>query len=72
MDLKKGQFFPEWEKTRKAQDLKTADFVIDNYSICFWNIPNFLKTCDFNDEKNNMVLIGDVGTGKDMETALRV
>jgi len=70
------------EETRKARNLKTAgfytlktfdDFVFDNIRFPSGTNPEVLRTCDFIKEKKNLILFGNVGTGKThMATALGV
>jgi DNA replication protein DnaC len=70
------------EETRKVRNLKNAgfytlktfdDFVFDNIRFPSGTNPEVLRTCDFIKEKKNLILFGNVGTGKThMATAFGV
>jgi DNA replication protein DnaC len=70
------------EESRKARNLKTAgfytlktfdDFVFDNIRFPAGTNPDVLRTCAFIEERKNLILFGNVGTGKThMATALGV
>lgn len=70
------------EESRKTRNLKMAgfytlksfeDFVFDNIRFPSGTNPEILKSCQFIDEKRNLILFGNVGTGKThMATALGV
>ena len=70
------------EESRKTRNLKMAgfytlksfdDFIFDNIRFPSGTNPEILKSCQFIDEKRNLILFGNVGTGKThMATALGV
>lgn len=70
------------EESRKARNLKMAgfytlktfeDFIFDNIRFPSGTNPEILKSCQFIVEKRNLILFGNVGTGKThMATALGV
>ncbi len=70
------------EESRKARNLKMAgfytlksfdDFIFDNIRFPSGTNPEILMSCQFIDEKRNLILFGNVGTGKThMATALGV